>query len=126
MSARVGCGAGRGAGGGGGFGTLGQRGGLSRATKQRLEDLAGKRGVVRLFDVNVRRPEPSVQLVLEPLMPADPVNVSDEERPVAARACSLACDDPVAAARALREQHELDLVALTLGVRGAVPFTAER
>lgn len=109
-----------------GFGTLGQRGAVSRATAQRLLDRAGERGVVRLLDVNVRRPEPSAQLVLESLARADLVKVSDEELPVVARACGLSCDDPVAAVRALREQHELDLVALTLGARGAVLVTAER
>ena len=108
-----------------GFGTLGQRGAVSRATAQRLLDSAGELGVVRLLDVNVRRPEPSAELVLASLARADLVKVSDEELPVVARAAGLAGDDPVAIVRALRAQHDLELVALTLGADGAVLVTAD-
>ena len=47
------------------FGTLGQRGEVSRATIRRALGLAKERGILRVLDVNLRRPFYDAALIRE-------------------------------------------------------------
>ena len=108
------------------FGTLGQRGEISRTTIQRALASARERGIVRVLDVNLRAPFFDAALIHESVELASVLKLSDEELPAVANACGIACcrhaED---ALRAMLTLHDLDLVAMTRGADGALLITAD-
>lgn len=103
------------------FGTLGQRGSLSRATIRRVVGLAHERGLCRVLDVNLRRPFYDDRLIRESVALASVLKLSDEELPEVARACGVVVKpDPSETLRNLRERFGLQMVILTRGSLGAL------
>ncbi len=103
------------------FGTLGQRGEQSRATIQRAMILAKARDILRVLDVNLRRPFYDAALIRESIEQASVLKLSDEELPEVAAACDLALDaKPDATLRAMITRFDLDLIAMTRGAEGAL------
>lgn len=106
------------------FGTLAQRGERSRETIGRFLDAAT--GAVRLFDVNLRQDDLSVDLIQRSCTLATVVKLNAAELP---RVCAmLGLVDPATQdgqAEALRARFALDAVVLTRGAKGTALYTPE-
>lgn len=103
------------------FGTLGQRGEVSRVTIRRALGIARARNVSRVLDVNLRRPFFDAALIRESVAGASVLKLSDDELKEVSAACGIAMEGgPEAALRALLSKYQLDLVALTRGADGAL------
>ena len=108
------------------FGTLGQRGATSRATIRRALAVATSRGLMRVLDVNLRRPFFDAALIRESVAAASVLKLSDDELAEVLIACDIARGlDTTAALRALLVRYHLDLIALTRGAAGALLVTAD-
>lgn len=106
------------------FGTLGQRSPVARQTIRRfLAETPSP--ALRIYDVNLRPPFYSDQLVTESLQIANTVKLNDDELPLAASWCDLTGDE-VAVMKQLLERFDLKLVALTRGSHGATLVTKDR
>ncbi len=103
------------------FGTLGQRGEKSRATIRQALRLAKDRGILRVLDVNLRKPFYDGALIRDSIALASVLKLSDDELPEVAAACGIALDaKPENTLRALLVRSGLDLVAMTRGADGAL------
>jgi fructokinase len=108
------------------FGTLGQRGETSRATIREVLRLAKELGLLRVLDINLRRPFYDAALLRESIALVNVLKLSDEELPETAAACGVAreeCEETVL--RSLLSRCGLELVVMTLGERGALLVSAE-
>lgn len=107
------------------FGTLGQRSEMSRSAIQRALSAARARGIVRVLDVNLRRPFFDAALIRESIGRATVLKLSDDELTEVAAACGITREDnPVATLRVLLASNQLDLVAMTRGAAGALLVSA--
>ncbi len=103
------------------FGTLGQRGVVSRATIQRALTAAKATSILRVLDINLRKPFFDAALIRESIALASVLKISDEELPEVANSCGIAMDEePAVMLRELIEKYQLDLVAMTRGADGAL------
>ena len=103
------------------FGTLGQRGELSRATIRRVLSEAKTLRIPRVLDVNLRKPFFDAALIRESIAQASVLKLSDDELPEVAAACGIAADARrETTLHALLTRHSLDLVAMTRGADGAL------
>jgi len=103
------------------FGTLGQRGAVSRATIRRAMELARERGILRVLDVNLRSPFYDAALIRESIAQASVLKLSDDELSEVATACGIALDTkPEATLRSLLTRFGLHLVVMTRGAEGAL------
>ncbi len=108
------------------FGTLGQRGEVSRTTIHRALSLAKERGILRVLDVNLRRPFYDAVLIRESITWASVLKLSDDELVEVAAACGIAADaSPTATLRAFLTRFALDLVVMTRGAKGALLVSAK-
>lgn len=103
------------------FGTLAQRGAISRATIQRAIKAASN-NAWRLFDVNLRQHYFDERVVLASLEIANAIKLNDEELPVVARLCNLPAGGAGAVdqLRTLCDWFGLRLAALTRGAAGSI------
>ena len=107
------------------FGTLGQRGALSKETIRRVLDLAKAAGIRRVLDVNLRSPFFDAALIRDSVAVASILKLSDDELDEVAAACEAdSASGPEARLRALLERYRLDLVVMTRGVNGAILVSA--
>jgi fructokinase len=107
------------------FGTLGQRGEMSRVTIRRALGLAKARGILRVLDVNLRKPFYDAALIRESIAHASVLKLSDDELAEVAAACGIALNaEPEATLRALLTRIGLDLVVMTRGAKGALLVSA--
>lgn len=103
------------------FGTLGQRGAVSRATIRRALAVAQSRNLVRVLDVNLRRPFFDSALIRDSVAAASVLKLSDDELDEVLAACGIARGrDTAASLRNLLGRYPLDLIALTRGAAGAL------
>jgi fructokinase len=103
------------------FGTLGQRGEMSRATINRIVSKAKSLGLLRVLDVNLRKPFVDAVTIRQSIALASVLKLSDEELPEVAAACAIAMDaKPENMLRALLMRFELDVVVMTRGAEGAL------
>lgn len=100
------------------FGTLGQRSESSRKTIHRFLE-ATPDACLRVFDINLRPPFYSDEIILNSLRPANILKLNDEELPYLAKLCDISGTD-VEVMQALSQKFDLQLVALTRGGSGAV------
>lgn len=100
------------------FGTLGQRSETSRKTIHRFVN-ATPETCFRVFDINLRPPFYSDEIILESLQPANILKLNDEELPYLANLCGITGTDGEIL-QALSKKFELQLVALTRGGSGAI------
>ena len=99
------------------FGTLAQRDQRSRkAIGEFLQ--AAQPTCLRVFDLNVRQPFCSEEVILSSLEMADVLKLNDAELPVLAASVRVAGDETTQLQR-IRERFELDLVVYTKGDRGS-------
>ncbi len=107
------------------FGTLGQRGEVSRSTIRRVLALAKRRGLIRVLDVNLRRPFYDADLIRASLAQASVLKLSDEELGEVASACDIPLGaKPEETLRALLHRFDLQAVVMTRGAEGACLVTA--
>lgn len=104
------------------FGTLAQRGALSRATIQRFAALCPP-AALKIFDANLRQSFYAASTIEASLRLANVLKVSDEELPVLARLLHLA-GSPLEQMRQLVARFDLRLVAYTRGAEGSMLVTA--
>jgi fructokinase len=100
------------------FGTLGQRSAASRETIQRFLR-ATRPAALRIYDINIRPPFFSDEVILESLKLANMLKLNDDELPVVAAAAGLSGSDD-AVMRQLVEKFELEAIALTRGAAGSL------
>jgi fructokinase len=100
------------------FGTLGQRSAASRETIQRFLR-ATRPAALRIYDINIRPPFFSDEVILESLKLANMLKLNDDELPVVAAAAGLSGSDD-AVMRQLVEEFELEAIALTRGAAGSL------
>ncbi|MBU6276276.1 MAG: carbohydrate kinase [Planctomycetes bacterium] len=105
------------------FGTLGQRGPLSRATIRRFL-AAVPPPALRILDINLRPPFWSPDVVRDSVPLANVVKCNDDELPVVAGILGLS-GTPERILRDLVERFALRLAALTRGARGSLLVTAD-
>jgi fructokinase len=108
------------------FGTLGQRDEVSCATVRRALSLAKEQNILRVLDVNLRRPFYDATLIRESIAFASVLKLSDDELVEVAAACGIPIEKkPEDTLRALHEQLGLDSVFMTRGAAGALMVSAE-
>jgi fructokinase len=103
------------------FGSLGQRSEISRATIEQCL-AAVPRGCLRVFDINIRQTFCTREVVLTSLQAATVLKLNDEELAVVASMLGVSGEEEDQV-RAILEMYELQLVALTKGVDGALMMT---
>ena len=97
------------------FGTLAQRAAASRAAIRAL----WQRATVRCYDVNLRPPFTSRELVLDSLAVADVVKMNEKEIDVIANWTENGAMDSAQTARDLLDRYNLQAVLVTEGAAGA-------
>ena len=108
------------------FGTLGQRGAISRATIRRALALAKARNIPRVLDVNLRAPFYDAALIRESTALASVLKLSDDELGEVAAACGIATDaSEETTLRELLTRSGLDLIVMTRGAKGALLVSAK-
>lgn len=100
------------------FGTLGQRNDVSKNTIQRAVS-ATKPESLRIFDVNLRPPFFTDQVILDSLEIANVLKLNDDELPMLAKLSNLEGTE-VELMQQLAKRYALRAVALTRGANGAV------
>jgi fructokinase len=104
------------------FGSLAQRWSQSRETiRQFLK--ATPRETLIIFDVNLRAPFYSAEVIRESLKLANVVKLNDEELPVVMKLCGLDDGCKTDCARRLLQVYDLQMVCLTRGARGSLLLT---
>lgn len=103
------------------FGTLGQRGERSRQTIQQAIQTAKSLGILRVLDVNLRKPFYDAELLRDSIAQASVLKLSDEELREVAAACHIDSDAaPEIVLQQFLTQFKLDLVVMTRGAKGAI------
>lgn len=98
------------------FGTLAQRSAISRATIRALQNAAE----TVFYDVNLRPPYTPRECVLSSLNQANVSKVNEDELTAITKWASLPQGEVEEMAQALREKFHLDILAITLGSKGAM------
>jgi fructokinase len=101
------------------FGSLAQRGDVSRATVRQF--LAGTRkDAVRIFDANLRQAFFTKEVLVDSMAAADIAKLSHEELPRVVQILGFEYENDVSGARSLVESCDLKLVCVTRGDRGSL------
>ena len=107
------------------FGTLGQRSEMSRQSRRQGLTQAEKRGILRVLDVNLRKPFYDASLIRESIEKASVLKLSDDELPEIAAASNILEDsNPENTLRSILKRFDLDLVVMTHGAKGAILVSA--
>ena len=103
------------------FGTLGQRSEISRTTVRQALSVARERGILRVLDVNLRKPFYDAELIRESISWANVLKLSDDELFEVEEAFDIPSSlTTTETLQTLREKCGLDLVVLTRGAEGAL------
>lgn len=103
------------------FGSLSQRSHESRSTIQAFLKLMPENSL-KIFDVNLRNPYYTKEVIIESLQLASILKLSDDELPILARYFNLA-GTPTEQLHILRKQFRLRLIAYTQGAKGSTLLT---
>ncbi len=106
------------------FGSLAQRGSVSRATIRRAVATT-RDSSWRLFDVNLRQAYYDAGVLTASLELANAVKLNEAELPVVAQLCGMLTAPPPDQLRALCDRFGLKLAALTRGACGALLVTPD-
>lgn len=108
------------------FGTLGQRGEMSRGTIRRILSAAKLRHIARVLDVNLRRPFYDAALIRESIAQASVLKLSDDELAEVASVCAIPLHSKAEVTlRVILTRFKLDLVVMTRGAEGALLVSAD-
>lgn len=105
------------------FGSLAQRGVQSRSTVQKFV-AATSQSAVRVFDVNLRAPFFSAEVLRTSAAQATIVKLNHEELPIVVELLGGTRGDELSSARWLRESFSLKLVCVTRGSAGSLLVSA--
>lgn len=105
------------------FGTLGQRGEVSRRTLSRVLEAAPR--ALRFLDINLRKDCDSADVVEGSLSRAQVLKLNEGEARELRRRFGLGGDTPAALAREIRERWSLRACVVTLGEEGALAVSPE-
>lgn len=101
------------------FGSLSQRSTQTRQTL--LQCLSAGEKAIKIFDINLRQPYPSLDLVEHSLRLSNVLKCNEEELQQLSRWCLPGdCRSPEQMAEAVQERFELDCVFWTRGAEGCV------
>jgi fructokinase len=103
------------------FGSLSQRNELSRDTITRFL-AATSPDCLRVFDINIRQHFYNNEIIVNSLQAASVLKLNDEELPIVAKLIGAEGPDEEIA-MAIISKFELELVALTMGEKGALMLT---
>ena len=106
------------------YGSLAQRSPQSRATIAEFLQ-ATKPDCLRIFDVNLRTPHYSAEVLQESLRMATVLKMNQAELPEVMGLLGLTAPGEVPAARKLRQTFNLQAVCITRGARGSLLVTRE-
>lgn len=101
------------------FGSLAQRSEMSRATIRQFLKAASP-SAIKVFDVNLRPPHFSADVLIESMKLADIVKLNDEELPTVMSLSGFPHGDPLRSAEDLVKIYDLDLVCVTRGAHGSL------
>jgi fructokinase len=101
------------------FGSLAQRSEFSRSTIRRFLGAAAPR-TLRVFDVNLRQPYYTAEILGDSMRLADIVKLNDEELPRIMRMAGFAHKNELSSATRLIGAFELKMVCITRGGRGSL------
>jgi fructokinase len=101
------------------FGSLAQRSEASRSTIRRFLGAAGPR-TLKVFDVNLRQPYYTAEILGDSMRLADIVKLNDEELPRIMRMAGFAHKSELLSATRLIGAFELKMVCITRGGRGSL------
>jgi fructokinase len=101
------------------FGTLAQRSPGSRETIRRALGCS-RPECLRILDVNLRAPFPSLEILEDSLRRANVLKLNSEELSFVLRACKLPPAPEADAARMLHRHYGFQAVCITRGARGSV------
>jgi len=103
------------------FGSLCQRNSVSRGTIEKFL-AATSRDCLRVFDINIRQHFYSDEIIRNSLEMSNVLKLNDEELPIVARLVGAEGSDEEII-MAIISQFDLELVALTMGEKGALMVT---
>jgi fructokinase len=107
------------------FGTLAQRSPQSHSTIRRFLE-ATSRDALLVFDVNLREPFYSAEVIAESLGRAEVLKLNEEELPILMSLCGLDGTGDEDCARHLMRVYDLQMVCLTRGACGSLLLTAAK
>lgn len=108
------------------FGSLAQRGAVSRQTIRRFLDSMPKRDdILTVFDVNLRQEFYSADIIRDSLRRCNVLKINDEELPVVSSLLNCESQDFKATCRQIMTEFGLNILILTCGVNGSYVFTPE-
>ena len=108
------------------FGTLGQRGEVSRQTIRRAIETAASAGITRVVDINLRPPFYDADRIRQSVQLASILKLSDDELFEVCSACGIAqTDNDEAMLRGLLAFGGLEMVVMTRGAKGAKLISAD-
>ena len=102
------------------FGTLGQRGQLSRDTIRRFLTTVSS-DALRILDINLRAPYFDDRLIVDSIELANVLKLNDSELSIVAKACNVSGTEKQVLEQ-LIERYRLDALALTKGADGALLY----
>lgn len=105
------------------FGSLAQRGAVSRATIRRFLGLVAP-DAYRIFDINLRQHYYDREVVVDSLRLCNVLKINDEEVLAVARLFGFPATDEREVCRMLLREYDLKLVIETKGAAGSYAFTA--
>jgi fructokinase len=100
------------------FGTLGQRGAVTKETIRHFVKLVPNTSL-KVLDINLRAPYFDERLILESIALANVLKLNETELPIVATACNCSGSEKSILSQ-LAEKFKLDTIALTKGDSGAV------
>lgn len=106
------------------FGSLAQRGAVSRATIRRFLGLVAP-DAYRIFDINLRQHYYDREVVADSLGQCNVLKINDEEVAAVARLFGFSGFDEQEVCRRLLREYDLELVIETRGAAGSYVFTAD-
>jgi fructokinase len=108
------------------FGTLGQRGAVSRATIRRAVEAAATKRIPCILDINLRPPFFDAEMIRDSVQLASILKLSDDELIEVCSACSISeTSRSNVMLQGLLEFGNLDIVVLTRGKDGAMLITPD-
>ena len=108
------------------FGTLGQRGAVSRATIRRAVEAAATKRIPCILDINLRPPFFDAEMIRDSVQLASILKLSDDELVEVCSACSISeTSRSNVMLQGLLEFGNLDIVVLTRGKDGAMLITPD-
>lgn len=108
------------------FGSLAQRGEVSRATIYRFLDLMPDNDdTLKVFDINLRQSFYDREIVEESMRRCNVLKINDEELEIVSKMLGCQTADPEKNCPQLMEDYNLKMLILTCGVNGSYLFTRD-